>query len=172
MESTTTMMEADRFPIDPRTYEALFSPFLCAIDTALREMASVNPIVVASYRTSSMQFQGDVGVVIDLRSSAEALLAFEVSTDTAKALAQRVLIGAAAEPDEALVRDSLGEILNVAAGQAKALLHGGEFQFTFGTPRIASSDDARQPGLARRLVCVMTTEVGDIIVSLIVNEPR
>src|SRR4051812_12669340 len=53
---------------------------------------------------------------------------------TAATLARRILAEAAVDADAMMVQDCMGEVANVVAGQAKALLVGSPSHFTLSTP--------------------------------------
>jgi chemotaxis protein CheX len=55
---------------------------------------------------------------------------------TAAAIAQRVLADTEVELNESLIRDCIGEIANVIAGQAKTLLAGTPYRLTFSLPEV------------------------------------
>jgi len=57
---------------------------------------------------------------------------------TALAVSRRILADVPEAIDESLLRDCLGEVANVVAGQAKALLAGGPHHFAFSTPTVSS----------------------------------
>jgi CheY-specific phosphatase CheX len=161
-------MPPDAQAIDADLREELLVPFVTGLETALRELAGTEAVLRFVYRLPVRRLHGDLVVLLDLTSSLQCGLALGVGTATAAALAQRMLTDAAPKPDEALIRDSIGEIANVASGQAKALLHGTPYQFTFGTPRLA--EDAQEPaGPEESLVAVMATDVGDVVVQLFVG---
>jgi CheY-specific phosphatase CheX len=63
-------------------------------------------------------------VVLGIKPATEGLLVLSFPDRTAAAITERVLADAKEEIDETLVRDCVGEIANVIAGQAKTLLAG------------------------------------------------
>src|SRR5262249_58912846 len=96
------------------------------------------------------------------------MLVLAFPTQPAQARARRVLAETAVAVDDALVRDCLGELANVTAGQAKAMLHGSPFRITFATPRVASSasrSDMAWPS-ENWLVALLTSELGDFALQL------
>jgi chemotaxis protein CheX len=70
-------------------------------------------------------------------STGKGLLALSVAEAIATALAERVLVGQDVVLDSNLINDCLGEIMNVIAGQGKALLSGTDEHYTFGPPYVA-----------------------------------
>jgi chemotaxis protein CheX len=87
---------------------------------------------------------------------------------TVTAIARRVLVEVADAPKDELVPDCMGEIANVVAGQAKALLAESPYHFRFGTPTVLSG-----PGLevserpdAECLVVLFSSDLGDFALQL------
>jgi chemotaxis protein CheX len=106
-----------------------------ALRATLGEMAGTE-VSVLGLRQTSFQDQLDaLNAVVPITSSSFRTLILSFPQDTALGLAKRIL----PEPekiDETLVQDCVAEIANVVAGQAKALLAGTPYQFTFSLPRI------------------------------------
>lgn len=75
------------------------------------------------------------------------------------ALARRILAESGAEPDAAMVRDCLGEVVNVVAGQAKTLLSGSPSHFMLGTPTLVAVVPALDA--SERLLVTFACELGD-----------
>lgn len=111
------------------TRDQLLKAFDTGVVTSMRELAGVEAV-------RRGRGAGVAGVAAALRLEIGegwwAALAFPDAS--AAALARRVLAGIADEPDAALVRDCVAELLNVTAGQAKTLLYGTAHHFTFATP--------------------------------------
>jgi chemotaxis protein CheX len=83
-------------------------------------------------------------------------------------LAGRALAGVTEELTEDIVRDCLGEIANVVAGQAKALLAGTPYHFTFSTPTVVAGgghEGGATPG-GGYLVVLFGSDVGDFALQL------
>src|SRR5260370_11522250 len=132
------VMPPDAQPIAAQVREQILAPFLVAVETALREVALTEGAERDAYQVKSRRLYGDVVALLELSSGAEGCLALGVSAPTAAALARRVLTETRGHVDEAVIRDCIGEIANVAARQAKALLHCTPDQVTFGTPNNAT----------------------------------
>jgi CheY-specific phosphatase CheX len=66
----------------------------------------------------------------------------------------------------------MGEITNVIAGQAKAMLHGTPHRFAFSTPRLLSGGDPVPGAVAGRefLVVVFASDAGDFTLQLCPTE--
>lgn len=166
---TAVPMNAE--PIADETREQILAAFLAAVETALREVAMTEGVVHATYRVAAPRHRGELVAMLELSSAAQTCLAVELSGTTAAALAQRVLADTFPNPDAALIRDCLGELINVSAGQAKALLHGTPWQFTFGTPRVDSGAESPIVSPQEGLVGVMATDVGEVIVQVFLKDP-
>jgi CheY-specific phosphatase CheX len=162
-------MPPDARPIAARLKEQLLDPFVVAVETALREVARTDAAVSLTYQVRSRRHGDEVVAMLDLASATVGRLALGVAATTAAVLAQRMLSETMPNPDDELIRDCLGEIANVTAGQAKALLHGTPYAFTFGTPTITSAAELPTSGDAESLVAVMATDVGEVVVELFVN---
>lgn len=108
----------------------LIGAFGVAVESTLREMAGVE----AARRDTVTAGPADVSAAmrLDLGGGWWAVLCFPAKT--AAAIARRVLAGTGGEPDEGMIRDCVAEVLNVVTGQAKTLLYGTPYHFTFTTP--------------------------------------
>lgn len=124
------------------TGEDRVNPFVAAVVATLREMAGVEAVPRGAVRPPGPDEFGDLSAVLRLSAEGEGYLVLSFPTETATALAVRIL-GGAAEADAGMVRDCAGELANVVAGQAKALLSGTPDHFTFSTPWV----DAGRPAV-------------------------
>jgi chemotaxis protein CheX len=126
---------AQPVPIALRT--ELLDPFCEAAVIALREMAAVEVVVHAVYRRPMPLGCGDITAVIRLSFCAPGFLALSMPQRTASLFASRIF---GPEQDQKTIddstRDCVGEMTNVIAGQAKALLARSRFHFVFSTPAI------------------------------------
>lgn len=118
--------------------DQLVEPFITATRAALGEMAVTEVAVRAVYQTALHHTLGDIAAVLRLRSGTEGFLILGFPRRTAAALAGRILAGVAAEVDEDLMRDCVGELANVVAGQAKAILAGTSYHFAFSLPEVVA----------------------------------
>jgi chemotaxis protein CheX len=124
---------ADSVDIDPQVREQLIEPFITAIGEALRDMAGIEIVPAACSRTKRAKAPYDIAVLLRLHSAMLGGLVLSAADSSAQELARRMLPDAK-DLDDTLVRDCVGEIANITAGQAKALLHGSPYHFTFSTP--------------------------------------
>jgi chemotaxis protein CheX len=114
----------------------LVDAFTEAVPFALREMAGVEAVVRDS-RPATGAEGADVSAVVRLAAAGgESRLVLCFPGPTAEALARRVFVGTMAEVSADLVRDCMGEVANVVAGQAKVLLVGTPAHFTLSTPTV------------------------------------
>jgi chemotaxis protein CheX len=158
-------------PVSQEVRDRLAEPLVAAACLALRECAGTEAVVRAvSWQTFS-QTRADVTAVLRLRGASEGALTLSCPLPTAAALAGRMLNEVAQDPDEALVRDCLGELANVIAGQAKALLAGTPYHFAFSTPSVGTGVGPEiwpRPG-GECLVIAFDSDVGDVVLRLYQN---
>jgi CheY-specific phosphatase CheX len=115
--------------------------FAAAVPFALREMAEVEAVVRDVRPADAADDSPEISAVIRLNTAGgvgRLVLGFPWST--AVALTRRVLAGAGdpAAPD--MVWDCMGEVANVVAGQAKALLFDRPSHFTLSPPTVATGE--------------------------------
>lgn len=108
-----------------------------AVAVALRDMAGAEAVVSGSRRTADLPAPA-VSAVVRLSGAGEGYCALVAPPETARELARRVYADVGVEPDEGLVRDCIGEVANVVAGQAKTLLFGTPRHFTLSPPTSAA----------------------------------
>ncbi len=143
------------------TPNELTDAFAAAVPFALREMAGVEAAPRAAESAADSP-AADISAIINLSAvSAEWRLLMVFPGPTAAALARRVLAGAAVELTPEMVRDCMGEVANVVAGQAKSLLAGGPFHFTLSTPTVLTGGP--QPAGVGR-VLVFDSDAGEFAV--------
>lgn len=154
----------------------LLEPFIAATRAAVGEMAATEVGVRGMVRKSMQQALGDIAAVIGLSkgsSPSEAspgslVLGFPQST--AAALARRILTGVSTDVDQKLIRDCMGEIANVVAGQAKAMLAETSYRFAFSLPpAIMDANEFRPPQGLDCLVVVFTSDYGQFVMQLFLD---
>ena len=124
--------------------EQLLDTWLEATRAALGEMAGTQVFVQAVNETWRHDGVEQFHAVVSLSSSFLQTLVLSFPLDTATNLAKRILPEAGVAVDDDLVQDCVGEIANVVAGQAKALLGGTLYQFTFSIPTVVVRTDPLQ----------------------------
>jgi chemotaxis protein CheX len=158
--------DAESRPVAGELREHLLEPFVTATRAALIEMAGTEVVVRAVNRKPPQQTA--VTAVVGLAATAERFLVLSFPKETAAAFAGRILAGVAPEVDERLVRDCVGEIANVIAGQAKALLAGTSYRFTFSLPMVVAHGPADWP--PQDLDCLVVafgSDLGDFNLQLL-----
>jgi CheY-specific phosphatase CheX len=128
------------------TPDELIEAFTTAVATTLRELAGVEVVVRDVVRASESEGLKDVSVALRLEADTDGLLVLSFPAGTAAALARRVLAEVGQEPDEGMIRDCAAELVNVIAGQAKALLFGTPYHFTLSTPTVLTAGSAGGAG--------------------------
>jgi chemotaxis protein CheX len=127
-------------PIPAEVRALLLESFAAATCAALGEMAGTTVIVKPSDSSSSHEPSEGFSAVLDLQSAVEGPLILQLPRKTASALASRILAGVTDEVDEDLICDCLGEVANVVAGQAKAVLAETPCFFAFSIPKVVVGD--------------------------------
>ena len=113
----------------------LVGAFAEAVPAALREMAAVEAVVRASRPAGATDLGADLVAAIGLTmADGDGWLELCLPERTAVELARRILAGAVNQLTADLVSDCMGEVANVVAGHAKALLVGRPSHFTLSTP--------------------------------------
>ena len=86
------------------------------------------------------------------------------------ALAERLLAGTRQELDDSIIRDCVGEIANVIAGQLKALLASTRCSFTMSLPQTvgASGPHPMSPS-SECLVVLFSSELGEFSIQFAVE---
>ena len=153
-------------PISAEIQEKLLSPFIAATGAALGEMASTEVVVRAVSRGPGRHPAGNLCAELRFASGIEGSLALIFPEGTAVALAKRMLAGVSTEVDAQLIRDCMGEIGNVMAGQAKALLAATPYHFTFSLPRVTDVEDFQLPPLPNCLVVFFNCDFGEFALEL------
>ena len=156
-------------PVGQEIREQLLDPFINAVCGTVRDWAGAEAIVHATGRQTQRPPLADVAATLELTFPEQrGILVLAFPTQTAEALARRVLAETSVAVNDELVRDCLGELANVTAGQAKAMLHGTAFRISFATPKVASG--ASQNDMAwpseNWLVALLTCELGDFALQL------
>jgi chemotaxis protein CheX len=152
-------------PVVGPVRDKLLEPFIAAVCAALGEMASSEVVVQAVYQTALHPTLGDLVAVVGLMSTTEEFLVLSFPEPTAAAIAGRILAGSTEAVDANLTSDCLGEVANVVAGQAKALLAETPYHFAFSMPRVVGHEFQPPAGL----VCLTVTfrsDLGDFTMHL------
>lgn len=121
--------------------------FAIAVPFALREMAGVEAVPRGTESARGPEYYASVSAIIGLSTpDGDWRLVVGFPEATAAALARRILAGVAVELSAEMIRDCMGEVANVVAGQAKTLLVGSPFHFTLSTPTVLTGNLSAPPG--------------------------
>lgn len=125
----------------------LVEAFTAAVPFALREMAGVEVVVCESGPATPDRPAADLTAVVGLSAAdSKWRFALTASNATAGALTRRVLVGATDDVSFDMIRDCLGEVANVVAGQAKTLLVGSPNHFMLSVPTVTAGGIADEAG--------------------------
>jgi len=161
----------DARPIGAELQESLIEPLIVATRSAIGEMANVELFVQAMQHEPGCRHSGDLTVIVELKAAKSGSLLVGFSKKTATALSERILVGAKEEIGDGLVQDCVCEIVNVVAGQFKALLAKRPFHFAFSLPRIVRQTN--EIPVSTNADCVVVTfasELGEITLQLVLQE--
>jgi chemotaxis protein CheX len=155
-------------PDDAR--DKLLEPFILAACVTLREMAGTEVVVRSAQETTLDISLDDISAALRLASARDGLLVLRFPRRTADAIARRVLDGVTTELDESMIRDCVGEIANVVAGQAKAMLAETPFHFAFSMPKVVVGPhpELRPKQGQDCFVVALTSDVGEFALQLAV----
>jgi CheY-specific phosphatase CheX len=154
--------------------DEMLAAYVEAVGLTLRESAGTESGLRELTEQALSESGEGLSAVLEVRAARVDQLVLCLPESTARALAERVLAGAAPEGvDESMVRDCAGELVNVIAGQAKALLSGTPDRLSFSTPTVHAG-----PGQALREgrpagchVAAFDSEVGELALRVYAREP-
>jgi chemotaxis protein CheX len=146
--------------------EQIRDSLIAATCAAVGEMAGTEVAARDSSPQTVDHPLGDIAVVVELRSATGGLLVLHFPGRTAAALAGRILAGVTPQVDEDLVRDCMGEIANVVAGQAKALLAETPYRLTFSLPRVVAGSAFQPPRGGDCLTIPFGSKLGEFALQL------
>jgi chemotaxis protein CheX len=154
-------------PVDRAVREQLIEPLIAATCSVMSEMAGAELAIQSVQKKSSHQPLGDIAAVFELRSPPEGRLVLSFPKPTAEGLAAQIFRSANVQTDENLVRDCMGEIANVIAGQAKALLARMPHHLAFVMPQdVVAVKEFRPPQGVECLVISFNCEHGELALQL------
>jgi chemotaxis protein CheX len=167
-------MTTNARPIPAELQEALLQPFVAAAQVTFEQMAGTAIEVRQSYECLDYRLSGDVSAVIGITTPAEGALVLSFREPAAWAVTRRVLAEVGGEPDLDLVRDCVGELANVIAGQARGILADSPYQFAFGTPTIISGigHEIRHRSGTPCLIVEFDSPLGDVQLQLCIPDSR
>jgi hypothetical protein len=142
--------------------EAVLEPFTTGAGVALLEMAGLDGIVVGPAGSVEPGPSAAIRLLAD-GPGGDRWLVLTVPTRTAQELARRVL-AQDTPPEPAIVRDCIGELANVIAGQAKAALFGTPDHFRLTTP--VTAEGPMESHGSQRWAAEISCEVGSFVLEL------
>ncbi len=163
----------ERRPVSPEDRETLLDPFIAAASMTLSELAQTELIVRSTWRTALPRTFGDISAVLGVMPASGGVLVLSFPESTAAALAGRILAEVHQTPDAGLVRDCMGEVANVIAGQAKTLLAETPYQLVLDTPSILSGagcEVGSRPG-TEGLAVEFGSDAGEFMLQLCLGSP-
>jgi chemotaxis protein CheX len=134
--------------------KTLLGPFTSATTITMREMVGIDVRVRAVYQKSRYKMFGDISAVIGLMARTEGAMVVSFPDRSALAFTTRILAGVTDDMSNDVVRDCIGEIANVIAGQARGILANTPYH-----------EIRHKPGMPC-LVTAFTTELGDFALQL------
>jgi chemotaxis protein CheX len=160
---------ADARPMPAAVRDVVLEPFVSAVGLTFRELTFVEAQLLATYARPRLRALGDLTGVIALHGATEGCLGLSFLARSARAFGGRFLVEVTRDPDEALIRDSVGEFANVIAGQAKALLAETPLAFRFGTPSVVAGPGAEVGPEGECLVFAFGSPLGPIALQLVLH---
>ncbi|MBP3954226.1 chemotaxis protein CheX [Gemmata sp. G18] len=131
-----------------------------AVTGALRALVGVESAVRTAGAASALEGFADVSAVLVVTTRAgEGYFVLSFTGAVGTALAKLILADVTAAPDPEMMRDCLGEVVNVIAGQAKTLLVGTPLHFVLGTPTVATGPPAL--AVLSRVLVAFTSDIGE-----------
>jgi chemotaxis protein CheX len=156
---------ADAVPVAPQLQTDLIEPIVEAIALTLTEMAETEVVALGSFHRKDSALLGDISSLVRMAGT-DRTLVLSFPTETGKALAARILTRAEMKSDDDLMRDCLGEVTNVVAGQVKALLSGSAYKFSLTTPQVVSGPSHGRALGADNLALIFGCDLGQFAVQL------
>jgi chemotaxis protein CheX len=155
----------------PRTLkQELLEPFIDAVTLTFSEMAGAEVSAQGVYQKGGGTTLGEVSAVLRLAGT-DGTLVLGFPRTTALALTERILASLPEAADENMQNDCVGEIANVVAGQAKALLAATPYHFYFSTPTVLTGlrQDISPRADRKCLIVVFGSELGDFALQLLLQ---
>ncbi len=158
-------------PVSPEVREQFLEPFVAATSLAMSEWGKTDVGVKDVLHTTFDRSFGDLAAILRFKSESEDFIVLGVTQATAAGLARRVFEGVLENLDPAIINDCLGEMGNVISGQAKAILAGTPYQFSFSPPVVGFSDGAEIQAMKGKecLAIMFASDLGDFAVQLLMK---
>lgn len=161
-------VQRDVQPVMSEIRDRLISPFITATEQAFLEMAGIEIKVRALYQKSGYRMFGDLSAIIGLLGESEGSMVLSFPDQMGRTLARRLVQAFGGEPNEDLLRDCVGELANVIAGQARCLITSEKFSFALSTPTViaGSGHEIRHKPGNPCLVVAFESELGEFALQI------
>lgn len=170
------MAEPEKTPnvreVESRIREEFLAPLIEATTVAFREVVKSEIVVQIQWESNTLDLDGGCTFAVEQQYlNGNGRMYLNVPSSAVMEIARRMLSEVNQEIDDRLADDCLGEVLNVVAGQGKALLSQSRWHYSFSTPRfVTNAFPTDKPGMW--LVATFQSEFGPIrlIVNAVENE--
>lgn len=161
-------VQRDIQPVMSEIRDRLIAPFITATEQAFQEMAGIEVKVRALYRKSGYRMFGDLSAIIGLLGESEGSMVLSFPEAMGRTLARKLVQAFGGEPNEDLLRDCIGELANVIAGQARCLITSEKFSFSLSTPTViaGSGHEIRHKPGNPCLVVAFESELGEFALQI------
>lgn len=117
-------------------------PFVKATDKIFESMVGIQVSHRQVYVKKGCRMLGEITAIIGLSGSAMGMCSISLTVEfAARAVGKMIYEDLPADAQDMMVRDGVGELINMIAGQAKALLSRTKYKFDITLPTIVSGVD-------------------------------
>lgn len=151
---------------------AVLDPFITATKIILQELSGIESEVKKIEQKRGYRF-GDISAVLGLVSKGEGALVMSLPRATATELTGRLLMTVDLEPTEEMVKDCVGELVNMVAGRTRGMVANTEYTFGMSTPTVVfgtGHEIHHRPGMLCFAVS-FDSDVGDFVLQLCMSLP-
>ncbi len=117
---------------------SMVNPFISATKEVFEVMSGIHVKRKSLFLKKDYKIFGEVSGIMGLTGDAAGSIAISFSYDLAKKVISIILDMEVAEIEEDDVKDGIGEILNMIAGQTKAILAGTKYRFKLSIPTVVA----------------------------------
>ncbi len=117
---------------------SMVNPFISATKEVFEVMSGIHVKRKALFLKKDYKIFGEISGIMGLTGDASGSIAISFSYDLAKKVISIILDMEVAEIEENDVKDGIGEILNMIAGQTKAILAGTKYRFKLSIPAVVA----------------------------------
>ena len=154
-------------PAQMRIRDKILQPFIKATHIILEELSEIKVEVRSIEQKRGYRFS-DISAILGLVGRAEGALVMSFPRDTAAILTRRLLMTVDVEPTDHMVKDCVGELVNMVAGRTRGMVADTPHSFGMSTPTVvfgAGHEIHHRPGM----ICFAVsfhTEIGDFTLQL------